>query len=107
MRQWPLRRLEIIGYVASITGGLALAILIGREMATWGPSVPPTEQKYIGQRILYVLGTNTDFPVVQIILTGIACTFVARRRKRSGSPADRENCHADAVSSQAAPRVGS
>src|SRR5437868_4107453 len=82
IRQWPLRRLGVVGSVLSIGGLLALAIVCGRELLSWYPSVRPEQQKYLAARLLYVLGTNPDLPLVQILLAGSALWFAAWRRRR-------------------------
>src|SRR5215831_19262269 len=84
--KWPLTILRLAGYAATALGVTGLAVLVGRELLTWYPAVTPAQQKYIALRILYVLGTNTDVPVVQVILAGIVLWIAARRRKRAGSP---------------------
>jgi len=81
VRKWPPLRQRVIGHALSAVGLVALAFLTGRELLTWYPAVLPTQQKYIGPRILYVLGTNTDLPVVQVILAGIALWIAARRKR--------------------------
>src|SRR5262249_40190619 len=89
MRRWPSPRLRAVGYVLSALGLLALAILIGRELLTWYPALTPVQQRYIGQRILFVLGTNTDLPVIQVLVIGTVLWFAARRQKRGVLFADR------------------
>jgi hypothetical protein len=85
VRKWPPLRLEVAGYALSAVGLLAFAVLSGRELLTWYPAVLPSQQQYIAQRILYVLGTNTDLPTVQVLLTGIAFWFAGRRRRPSAA----------------------
>jgi len=60
---------------------MGLLVLIKAELLTWYMDVSPAQQKYIGQRLLFVLGTKTDIPLVQVILVGIALSFAARRHK--------------------------
>jgi hypothetical protein len=90
MKKWPPKRLGLVGYAVTALGLTGLALLVGRELVTWYPAVTPAQQKYIAQRILYALVTNTDLPVVQVILAGIALWFAARRRKRGASLAQAE-----------------
>jgi hypothetical protein len=78
-------RLRVAGYALSAIALVALATLIGRELTTWYPAATPIQQKYFGQRILYVLGTNTDLPVLQILLAGIVLCVAARGQKRDTS----------------------
>ncbi len=85
MRKWPPLRLRLVGYALTTLGLTGLGIIVGRELLTWYPAVIPAQHKYISQRMLYVLGTNTDLPVVQVFLAGIVLFFAARRRKRGVS----------------------
>jgi hypothetical protein len=71
-----------------VLGITALAIIAGREWLAWAN---PTQQKYIAQPIVYTVGTNTDLPVLKIILAGLALWWAARRRswkRRLGQTAD-------------------
>jgi hypothetical protein len=81
--KWPTVCLVLVGCAVATLGAAGLAVVIGTELLTWYPAVPPSQQQYIGQRILYALGTNTDLPAVQLSLAGIALWLAARRRKRS------------------------
>jgi hypothetical protein len=65
---------------------MTLAILLGRDLLSWYPAVPPDQHQYIAQRMLYVLGTNTDVPVVQVLVTGVILQIAARRGKRGPLP---------------------
>jgi hypothetical protein len=82
VRSWPPRRLRVAGCALIAVGSAALAVVIGRELLTWYPAVTPAQQKYFGQRVLYVIGTNTDLPVVQVLLVGVTLWLAGRRRKR-------------------------
>jgi hypothetical protein len=62
-------------------GLAALTTLVGRDLLTWYPAASPALQKYLAQRILYVIVTNTDLPAVEVILAGAALWFAARRRE--------------------------
>jgi hypothetical protein len=96
-RTSPALRLRLAGDVLSTAGLAALVIVIGRDLLSWLPAVGPAHQKYIAQRILYVLGTNTDLPVVQVIVAGVALQWTARRRKRAAARAEGERGQAEAV----------
>jgi hypothetical protein len=82
VRNWPPPRLRLVGYGLSVLGLAGLAILVARDLLTWYPNVAPAQQRYVVQRALYVLGTTTDLPVVQILAAGVAFGFAARRRMR-------------------------
>jgi hypothetical protein len=81
-RRWPPSRLRFTGYALTAAALLILIWLTGHELATWYRHVSPDEQKYLPQRMLYVLGTSTDLPVVQVFVAGIVLWFGAGRRER-------------------------
>lgn len=81
-RKWPPLWLHLVGVVLTTVGLLVLAILGARELVHWYPAAGPAQQKYIVQRIVYVLGTTTDLPVLQVITAGVALRLAARRRAR-------------------------
>ena len=103
MRKWPPRRLALAAYAVTALGLTGLVLLVGHELVTWYPAVTPAQQKYIAHRILYALVTNTDLPVVQVILAGIALWLAARRRKRRASLAQPEARPAEGPFKQTAP----
>ena len=104
VRKWPTMRLEFVGCAVATLGLTGLAVLVGRELLTWYLAVTPAQQKYIAQRILYALGTNTDLPPVQVILGGIAL-WLAARRKRGVSRAEAEPGPAEGLFKEAAARA--
>jgi hypothetical protein len=85
VRKWPPLRLRVAACALIAVGSAALAVVIGRELLSWYPAVTPGQQKYFGQRVLYVLGTNTDLPVVQVLVVGVTLWLAARRRKQGAS----------------------
>ena len=87
---WQPPRLRLVGKGLSAAGLGGLAILIGRELLTSYAAAPSAQISYIAQRILYVLGTNTAFPVMQVVLTGAILRFVGRKRK-AVAPWDKAN----------------
>jgi hypothetical protein len=82
VRKWPTACLVLAGCALATLGAAGLAGLIGTELLTWYPAASPTQRLYVAQRVLYVLGTNTDLPAVQLTLAGLALLLSARRRKR-------------------------
>jgi hypothetical protein len=87
MRKWPRLPLWLVGQALTALGLVALVVLVGRDLLTWYAAVSPDQQKYLAQRILYVLGTNTDLPVVQVLVAGVALRLAAGRRQRGASRA--------------------
>lgn len=69
-----------LGCLLLTLASLGLVLLICREAIIWLPSVDQSERRYLGQRILFVLATMTDFPLVQLTLAGLVCWIVGKRR---------------------------
>lgn len=80
-KKWPTAALQIAAYALSVMGLGLLGFFVSRELWAWYPAGASEQRRYLGQRILYVIGTNTDLPVVQVLLTGIGLWFAARRRR--------------------------
>jgi hypothetical protein len=76
------RQLQLLGAGLILAAVSGVLIIIGYEMATWYAEVPAELHHYVIQRILFVIGTRPEFPVVQILMAGIGCWFIARRSMR-------------------------
>jgi hypothetical protein len=80
-RTWQPSRLRLVGWVLIFAGVTGMSVVAGHEWLTWYPSVPETEHRYFLQRILFMLATITDVPLVQFLLAGVVTLFVGRRRQ--------------------------
>jgi len=78
------RNLRVVGAFVVGLGLGVLGIVVVRELVVWLPSVPPEFQRYFPQRLLFVVATTSDVPVVQAMVAGAVCWAVGRRRRRSG-----------------------
>jgi hypothetical protein len=87
VRTWPPSRLRFVGRLLGAGGLTALVLFVGHDLLDWCPGVTPEQQKYMPQRIAYALGTSTDFPVVQVAVTGAVLRLAGRRRKRTAASA--------------------
>jgi hypothetical protein len=56
--KWPTVCLVLVGCAVATLGAAGLAVIIGTELLQWYRAVPPTQQQYIVQRILYALGNR-------------------------------------------------
>jgi hypothetical protein len=81
----PAVNLRVLGKGLMWVGMLGLVIVAIRETLTWLPGMPPEDQRYLPQRILFVLATLPEVPLVQIILAGLACRIAGRRLSQKGS----------------------
>ncbi|MCI0462278.1 MAG: hypothetical protein L0Z62_35445 [Gemmataceae bacterium] len=71
--RWPSSTLCLVGTMLTALGLLGLAAVAAQELLTWLPTVSGDTQRYLPQRILYVLGTLTDIPILQLTGAGLAC----------------------------------
>jgi hypothetical protein len=78
--RWPAPRLRLLGstLVAFVT--LGFAMLAAREAATWLPTVTGEQARYLPHRILYVVATLTDVPLLQLTLAGTVCWVAGHLR---------------------------
>jgi hypothetical protein len=77
---------RLAGLVLSAAALIAFAVLLRCELLPWCQDVSPGQRRYVVQRVLFVLGTNTDLPVVQVLGAGVAMRLAARWRRRHVPP---------------------
>jgi hypothetical protein len=63
---------------------LAIVAVTGRDLLSWLPTVPPEFQVYWPRRVLYTLVTQSDVPLVQLLLAGAICWWVGNRSRGVG-----------------------
>jgi hypothetical protein len=78
--RWPPPRLRLLGSTLVAIGAVGFAILAAREAATWLPTVPGEQVRYLPHRLLYVVATLTDVPLLQLTLAGTVCWVAGRVR---------------------------
>jgi uncharacterized protein YjeT (DUF2065 family) len=83
-RRLPPALLRLIGGALAAIGTLALVGLALREAVTWLPSMPDERTRYLPHRIVYVVATLTDVPLMQLVTVGIVCWVVGRLRGARG-----------------------
>jgi hypothetical protein len=76
------RQVRLLGMVSTLTGIAGLLIYIGWDLTTWLAVMPPDFGRYSLQRIVFVIGTQTDVPLVQFTVTGVTCWIAGSRRAR-------------------------
>jgi hypothetical protein len=82
LRRLGPEQLRLLGAVVTATGVMGLLVFIGRDLSSWLGTLPEL-RRYALQRILFVIGTNTDLPLVQVIAAGAVCWVVGLRRKKN------------------------
>jgi hypothetical protein len=70
-----------VGALLLAVGLLGLAMITVHEMQTWLPCVSAPDRHFLLQRVLFVVATLTDVPVVQVCLAGAACGVIGLRRR--------------------------
>ena len=82
------RQVRLLGMVSTLAGMAGLLTYLGWDLTNWLAAMPPDFAQYSFQRILFVIGTQTDVPLVQFTFTGAACWIAgSRRAKRLNKPA--------------------
>ncbi len=89
-RAWPPARLRLLGMALVLISCLATAVVLGRDLPVWRESVPLEDQRFVWRRALYLIGTHTDLPIVQVCLAGAACWLAGSWRdcKRRSAATD-------------------
>jgi hypothetical protein len=83
LRRLGPEQLRLLGAVVTATGVMGLLVFIGRDLSSWLGTLPEL-RRYALQRILFVIGTNTDLPLVQVVAAGAVCWVVGVIRKKRG-----------------------
>jgi hypothetical protein len=83
MRRWPPARLRLLGSALAALGLVGIGTIALREMAVWLPHVGSRDQKYFPMRILFVLATLPDIPLLQVTIAGLVCWIAGRVRSVS------------------------
>src|SRR5262249_13386474 len=73
-------RLQLLGETATAVALFGILAIGCHEMFGWYFAVSEELRRYIGQRILFVLGTNPQFPIVPVLGAGITCWLMGRKR---------------------------
>ena len=76
------RQVRLLGMVSTLAGMAGLLTYIGWDPTNWLAVMPPDFDQYSFRRILFVIGTQTDVPLVQFTVTGVACWIAGSRRAR-------------------------
>jgi hypothetical protein len=74
------RQVRLMGMVSTLAGLAGLLTYIGWDLTHWLTEVPPDFVQYSAQRVLFVIGTQTDVPLVQFTVTGLVCWIAGSRR---------------------------
>lgn len=77
----PASALRTTGYCLLTVGILLLAAIGACDMWTWLPQTTTAHSRYLWQRYLFSVATQSDIPGVQCILVGIGLAAVSRFRR--------------------------
>ncbi len=75
---WRPGLLRPLGVVLILAAVAATALVVGNDLTRW-LELPDQYRHYWPRRFGYVLATTTDIPLVQSLVTGVACLTLARR----------------------------
>ena len=76
-----------IGQVLTVLAALALAVAASLDVYAWSRGIPAELTGYAGQRVAFFLATCIDVPLPHLLVAGLVCWAVGRRRGRSGATA--------------------
>jgi hypothetical protein len=78
-------RSPLLGPLLLVTGGVGIAVFVGRDLLAWLAAMPPDLHGYWARRALVSLALQTDLPLVQVLLAGALCWMAGRARRRNGA----------------------
>ena len=83
----PGYRLRRFGMALAI-GGAALIVGVAiHERISWWPAVSPLQQSYYWQRVGFVIATNVDLPMLQLVVFGLIIDLRGRFVEAGPAPA--------------------
>src|SRR5260370_3488425 len=86
IRFCPARRLRLGVRLATWFVVIGLTALIGVQTITWLPAVRSEDRRYLPQRIVYVIATSPELPLVPSLLACAACWIAGSRRVSPAEP---------------------
>ena len=86
IRCWPTRRLRLVTRFATLVAVIGLAVMIGLQTIIWLPEARSDYRRYLPQRIVFVIATSPEVPLVPSLLAVVACWIAARRRRSPEQP---------------------
>lgn len=78
------RRLRWIGLLACAVGLSGLFAFFGWAVVTWEARYGTMTGSTVGLRLIYLLATGTDLPVIQVGLAGVILRVASHRRTGLG-----------------------
>lgn len=89
LRLWlPCRQQRVLGMIVLVAGCVGMAGLVAYELGAWWPAASEWQRRFFWQRVGFVIATQVDLPLIQLILTGMCLLTGARSaRIRRISPA--------------------
>jgi hypothetical protein len=82
LRRLSAKQLQLLGLTLTTAGVAGVLVFIGQDLTRWLGTVPPDSRRYLFQRILFAVGTNTDVPLVQVAAVGAICWIAGMRRNK-------------------------
>lgn len=72
--------LRSLGWILLSLGLVSIAILVSTDLSRWMATASESATRFWPRRIQYCLLTHTDYPVVQIALSGLLSLWLAPQR---------------------------
>jgi hypothetical protein len=74
-------QLRLLGLASTAMASVGLLVFIGWDFTHWLATVPDSH-RYLFQRVLFAIGTNTDIPLIPVAAAGAVCWIVGRLRMK-------------------------
>jgi hypothetical protein len=71
---------RLSGMLAVVAGVGGLAIVVGDTWINWCAHVPPGQRIHAGRRIVFVVASWVDFPMLQLLGAGVCLLGMAQHR---------------------------
>jgi hypothetical protein len=83
-RRWRPASLRVCGMILLLIATAATAVAVGRDLSEWLEWMPAVERHYWPRRVAYFLLTQSDLPLVQSLMAGLAGIVLGGRPARRG-----------------------
>ena len=85
LRHSPPGALRRLGMALTALAILGHGMVVAHTLLVWLPEEPAGRSPYVGHRILFVLLTLSDIPLLQLTAAGVVCWLAGRHKKTVSS----------------------
>lgn len=85
LRSWlSCRQQRVLGMIALVIGCVGMGGLVAYELGTWWPAASEWQRRFFWQRVGFVIATQVELPLVEVIVTGMFLLSGARSARIRG-----------------------